>query len=81
VDAIAVQLAGEIGAKVIVTAATTEELNLFGDCGDYVCTSFVECFHSFFLRLFELYFFSDPISDVSFCTVCMTAIMLHQQVE
>ena len=36
VDTVAIQLAGSMGVKVIVAAATTEELNLYGDCGAHV---------------------------------------------
>ena len=35
-DGIVVQLAGMIGAKVIVAAVSSEALNFFGDCGSHV---------------------------------------------
>eukprot|EP01006_Ploeotia_vitrea_P015784 TRINITY_DN46106_c0_g1_i2.p2 TRINITY_DN46106_c0_g1~~TRINITY_DN46106_c0_g1_i2.p2 ORF type:complete len:373 (-),score=188.99 TRINITY_DN46106_c0_g1_i2:26-1144(-) len=35
-DTMHVQLAGALGAKVIVAAATTEEFNMYGDCGSHV---------------------------------------------
>lgn len=35
-DTMAVQLAGLLGAKVIVAAATSEQYNVYGDCGPHV---------------------------------------------
>ena len=36
VDTLAVQVAATVGAKIIVTAATSEELNLYADCDPHV---------------------------------------------